>query len=409
MQLPYLTHDLPGIGGTLRARPEDFAVEEIPAYAASGDGEHVLCEIRKVGASTFDAIDQLSRMLSINPRDIGFAGMKDTNAVTRQFVSVPRVTVEQAMAVQTDRLAVLSAARHVNKLRLGHLAGNRFVIRIRDVEPSDVDRARAIVDRLTRDGMPNFFGEQRFGRRGDNDLLGAALLRGDTDGVLSLLLGRPQKGNDPSNVFEARRFFDGGDLEAAMRKWPRSSGLERRVLARFMKTKSPAKALGLVDFKLRRLWISALQSRLFNEVVTRRLDALGRLLTGDLAQIHAKGACFIVEDAAAEQPRADAFEISATGPLLGYRMSLPTGDGLAVEQAVYDQFGLTRQSFGQPDLDRAKGDRRPIRVRPADVELSSGSDEHGPHVTLAFTLPPGAFATVLLGEVMKPMPVDDVE
>lgn len=401
MHLPYLTQELPGVGGVLRTRPEDFFVQEIPAYEPTGEGEHVLCEIQKLGISTFDAIDQIGRALNVNPREIGFAGMKDADAITRQHLTVPRVSPEALMAIQTPRLSVLSAAPHGNKLRLGHLKGNRFAIRLREVEPTNVVRLRPILNRLERDGMPNYFGEQRFGRRGDNDLLGSAILRADHDALIKLLLGTPSKTLDPSNVFEARRFFDQGDFESAMKKWPRSSGMERRVLARYMKTGSAFKAQMLIEPKLRRLWMSALQSRAFNDVVSARIDSISKVMPGDLAYLHDRGACFSVEDEAKEQARADAFEISATGPMIGYRMTLPAGEPLAIEQSVFDRYQLTREDFKRPTHDKAKGDRRPIRVKPTDTNLSAGMDEHGAHITVAFTLPAGSFATVLMRELMK--------
>jgi tRNA pseudouridine13 synthase len=401
MNLPYLTRDVPGVGGVIRQRPQDFFVQEIPAYEPSGDGEHSLCEIEKVGLSTFEAVDRIARTLDLNPREIGYAGMKDAQAVTRQFLTVPRVDDAKLLAIQTAQLKVLSSAKHINKLRLGHLKGNRFAIKIREVEATDVVKIRPALERLEREGMPNYFGEQRFGRRGDNDQLGAALLRDDPMTVLRLVLGTPLKDGDPSGVFEARRFFDNNDLQAAMKKWPRSSGMERRILARYINTSSAGKALQLLEPRLRRLWLSALQSRVFNEVVSERIDSIGKLLPGDLAYLHDRGACFSVDDVAKEQPRADAFEVSATGPILGYRMSLPSGEALALEQTVYDRFKLTREDFKRPNRDQAKGDRRPIRVKPADVQIAGGVDDHGDHITIAFTLPAGSFATVLLREVMK--------
>jgi tRNA pseudouridine13 synthase len=407
MNLPYLTHDLPGIGGTLRNRHEDFVVEEIPAYPPSGEGEHVYCEIEKRGLSTFDAVDRIARVLKVNPREIGFAGMKDAQAVTRQALTVPRVKPEDLLAIQSPALSVKSATPHLNKMRLGHLRGNRFSICVREVESAHFGRVQPILDRLLQHGVPNFFGEQRFGRRGDNDRLGASLLRADADATLRLLLGSPLKNVDPSNVFEARRFFESGDFEAAMKKWPRSSGMERRVLARFINTGSAGKALSLLEPRLRRLWLSALQSRVFNDVVAERLASLGKLLPGDLAYLHDRGACFVVEDAVKEQPRADAFEISPTGPMLGFRMSLPSGPALELEQAIYDQYALTREDFKRDHRDQAKGDRRPIRVKPTDLAFEPGDDTHGPFVRLKFTLPAGSFATVLLREVMKADRLDD--
>jgi tRNA pseudouridine13 synthase len=115
---------------------------------------------------------------------------------------------------------------------------------------------------------------------------------------------------------------------------------------------------------------------------------------------HENGACFSVDSVETEQPRCDAFEISPTGPMVGYRMTLPQRDALAIEDEVYGQFGLSRESF-RSDRERARGDRRSLRVQPNDVQLSAGVDEHGPHITAAFTLPAGSYATMLLRELMK--------
>jgi tRNA pseudouridine13 synthase len=127
---------------------------------------------------------------------------------------------------------------------------------------------------------------------------------------------------------------------------------------------------------------------------------MDRVLVGDLAMKHENGACFTVEEAEKEQPRADAFEISPTGPMVGYRMSLPQGEPLRIEEEVFASAGLTKESFRE-GKERAKGDRRPLRVQPKEIEIAGGVDEHGPHITVAFTLPAGAYATVLLRELMK--------
>ncbi|MGH7177111.1 MAG: tRNA pseudouridine(13) synthase TruD [Tepidisphaeraceae bacterium] len=398
--LPYLTSDLPGIGGVIRQRPHDFFVQEIPLYEPGGAGEHLFCGIEKVGLTTFDAVHRIADALHISSRDVGYAGMKDANAVTRQVISIPRVDEHIVRNLNISGLTILWAARHGNKLRLGHLAGNRFAIRIRHVEPTGVVKVRPILDVLHRRGMPNYFGEQRFGRRGNNDAVGAALVRGDHMGMLRLLLGSPDPQIDDAQSLGARAAFDRHDNETAMRLFPRHCGMERRILARLMKTHRPTAAVRAIDQKLRRLWISALQSRLFNNLLARRIDRIDRLIDGDLAMKHENGACFHVENAAVEQARCDAFEISPTGPLVGYRMTLPRGLALAIEEQVFSDAGLSPQSLRQ-SRERAKGERRALRVRPADAELSGGVDEHGPHVTVAFTLPRGAYATVLLRELMK--------
>jgi tRNA pseudouridine13 synthase len=401
MNLPYLTNDFPGIGGTIKNRAEDFFVQEIPLYEPAGTGEHVYAEIQKVNLTTFEAVNRIAHALRVSPRDIGFAGLKDAKAVTRQVVSIVGTTEQAVMDLRVPDVTINWAIRHENKLRLGHLAGNRFAIKVRDVNPTDVVKLRPVLDEVRRRGMPNFFGEQRFGRRNDNDKLGAALIRGDNKAVLHLLLGSPDPAVDDEESLEARRAFDANDFAKAMRVFPRRSGMERRILARFVKERRPGAAVRMIDEKLRRLWVSALQSKMFNEVVSRRSDALDRLMDGDLAYKHENGACFLVESAATEQQRADAFEISATGPLVGYRMSMPTGEPQRIEQEVLAASGLTAESFRVAGKHKVKGARRPLRVRPEEVQLEGGVDDHGAFITVAFTLPAGSFATVLLRELMK--------
>ena len=411
MRLPTFTSDFPGVGGTIKQRPEDFFVQEIPLYEPSGDGEHVYCEVEKVGITTFEAVNRVAAALGVSSRDVGYAGLKDAKAVTRQVLSVWGTTEQAVMGLRLPGLTVRWAARHGNKLRLGHLAANRFAVRLRDVEPTDVVKLKAPLEVIRRRGMPNYFGEQRFGRRGDNDKLGAALVRDDNVGVLRLLLGSPDPAVDDPDALAAREAFDRRDNEASMRAWPRRSGMERRVLARLMKTGRPGAAVRAIDEKLRRLWVSALQSRLFNDVVSRRVTSgtLDTLTDGDLAWKHDSGAVFRVEpgQAAAEQPRCDAFEVSPTGPLVGYRVTLPDGEPLRVEQEVFAAAGLEPAHFRGRAVGKVKGARRPLRVRPEDVELSAGVDDHGGYIAVAFTLPPGSFATVLLNELMKSEAVAD--
>jgi tRNA pseudouridine13 synthase len=404
--LPYLTRDFPGIGGTIKTRPEDFFVQEIPIYEPSGQGEHVFAEIQKINLTTFDAINRIAGALKISNRDIGYAGLKDARAVTRQIFSIPAATPEAVMGLHLPDISILWAARHTNKLRLGHLKANRFAIKIRDVNPTDVLKLRPVLDVLQKRGMPNYFGEQRFGRRGDNDKLGAAYVRGDHKALLSALLGEPS-GFDDGQVAQARAAFDRSDFEESMRLWPRHFGMERRVLHRLIKTHRPSSAVWSIDEKLRRLWVSALQSRIFNQSVATRIDSLDHLMDGDFAYKHENGACFLVESAATEQPRADDFEISPTGPLIGFRVSLPEGEPLRTEQEAFAAYHLSPSDFKRAGSLRVKGDRRPVRVKPTDIELASGVDEYGPHITVAFTLPAGSFATVLLRELMKSDPSED--
>jgi len=404
MNLPFLTRDVPGIGGVIKQRAEDFFVQEIPLYETSGVGEHVYAEIQKIHITTFEAIDRIAAALRVSSRDIGYAGMKDANAITRQVLSIPGVSEQAVMDLHLPDITVQWAARHGNKLRLGHLKGNRFAVKIRQVNPTDVVKLTPLIKTLQERGLPNYFGEQRFGRRANNHLVGAALLAGDDQKVLKYLLGDPQKGVDDPQQRGAREAYDRNDLSTSMRLWPRRSGMERRILARRIKTGSDTAAVKTIDEKLRRLFVSALQSELFNQVVAKRIDSLDKVFAGDLAEKSDNGAVFMVEDPAVEQPRCTAFEISPTGPMVGYRMTMPTGHPLEIEQAVMEEHGIKPADFRVEGRHKVKGARRALRVRPTDIELASGVDENGTHITVAFTLPAGSFATVLLQEIMKVEP-----
>src|SRR5262245_5302680 len=173
------TRDLPGTGGLHKATPEDFIVDELPAYAPSGEGTHTFLRIEKRGLTTADAVARLARALDVQPKDAGTAGQKDRQALTRQWISLPGVDPERALALTVEGVRVLEAARHGHKLRTGHLAGNRFTLTLRGVVPDGLARARAIVEWLATHGMANYFGQQRFGARGDNAARGKQLLSPD--------------------------------------------------------------------------------------------------------------------------------------------------------------------------------------------------------------------------------------
>src|SRR5581483_8557237 len=171
------TASLPGTGGLLKSVPDDFVVEGLPAYPPSGDGTHTFLWIEKRALTTDEAMQRVAAALGADAREGGAAGMKDRQAVTRQWISLPNVDPDRARGLTLDGVRVLEAARHPHKLRTGHLRGNRFVVTLRGTTDG-VERARAILDALAQRGLANYFGAQRFGARGDNARLGRAILDG---------------------------------------------------------------------------------------------------------------------------------------------------------------------------------------------------------------------------------------
>jgi tRNA pseudouridine13 synthase len=396
-ETPYLTADFPGTGGIIKQSPEDFVVEEIPLYLPCGEGEHLYVTFEKRGITTLEAVRRLSRDLGIPEREIGYAGMKDSVGVTRQTVSMPRVEPERALAAEIPGMRVLSAVRHRNKLRLGHLAGNRFTILVRGVVPEALSRAEEVLRVLSTRGVPNFFGEQRYGGIGNSHLIGAALLRRDWRGAVEALIGDPERVRD-ERWREAIISFREGRIEEAAKLMPGGCRTERELLERLSKRPDDfERALKGVHPRLKRLYLSACQSSLFDRVLAERLDTFDSVDVGDIAFLHANGACFLVEDAAAEGPRAAAGEISPTGPLFGCRMKEPAGEELLLEERVLAESGLTRAEFDLPGDLRLEGERRPLRVLLGASTVTS-SDEG---LLVGFSLPKGSYATVVLREIMK--------
>jgi tRNA pseudouridine13 synthase len=393
----YLTADLPGTGGVIKETPEDFLVEEIPLYPPCGKGEHTYTHIEKRGLTTLEAIRRFSRSLGIPDREIGYAGMKDARGITRQTLSIPRVEPDRLLALSLAGIRVLSVSRHRNKLKPGHLAGNRFSIRVRGVEADAAQRAAAVLEVLTTRGVPNYFGLQRYGGLGNSHRIGRALLRGDFKGAVDEIMGDPEAIRDErwrSAVESYRR----GDLAASLDIFPGHCRTEREILQRLLKRpEAYQRALDSVSPRLRKLYLSAYQSSLFDRVLERRIDGIDTLETGDLAFRHDNGACFLVEDRTAEADRVRDFRISPSGPMFGCKMKLPEGLPREIEEAVLLEEGVEPASFGLPGGLGMEGERRPLRIPLR--ELSAEMDDDG--LLLHFSLPRGAYATSVLREIVK--------
>ena len=158
--------------------PRDFVVDEIPLYEASGEGEHLMVHIRKKNLSTWELVDVLCNTLGIKGKEIGTAGLKDKNALTTQYITVPARFEEALSQLDHAQIKVLSMKRHDNKLRTGHLKGNRFFIRLKKVLPVAAKKLDEALKHIKKEGMPNYFGYQRFGNDGDNYIIGKEIVEG---------------------------------------------------------------------------------------------------------------------------------------------------------------------------------------------------------------------------------------
>lgn len=405
----YLTAEIPPIGGSIKLRPEDFLVEEQPLYQPSGKGEHIYLFVEKRNLSTAALVDILAGHFHVSRHSVGFAGLKDKLAITRQVFSIhaPGKRPENFPMLVHEGVTILWTDLHDNKLRRGHLAGNRFSIRIRNVDPTHVRHAARALAILEKSGVPNRFGEQRFGLAKNNHLVGRSLLAGDFDAAARWLLGPLP--HAPAINQDARAAFASGDFGAAAGLFPKPCRAERVVAASLASGKSTRQAFRSLDDLTLGFFISAAQSAAFNSILDRRLrdNTLAALHAGDIAMKRDNRACFAVDEATAADPetarRLAALEISPTGPMWGPSMMRATGDTDARELAALAELELTPEALAaSPLASKLEGERRPLRVPLTDPDIEGGLDEHGPYIRAAFELPRGAYATVALRELMKP-------
>jgi tRNA pseudouridine13 synthase len=339
---------LPLPRGRIKERAEDFIVEELPAYAPSGAGEHVFVRFTKTDRTTLDALRAITHALQCDARAAGFAGMKDRRARTTQTISIhtPRGTTphdlaSRAAALRLDGLEIHDAIPHGHKLKPGHLAGNRFVVTVRSIPADRAAAATARLAEVAREGVPNAFGAQRFGMHGDNAVRARAWLRGEERG-------------------------------------PRDSRMQRL------------------------LW-SSLQSEVFNAVLAARVadGTWATPLEGDLLKRRQSGGLFVCSDVQTDRERAITGEVSPTGPIVGVRMRSPDGAPAELEARIAAEIlgsgiDLARtRSLGE-------GTRRALRVwvedlRCEDIEPASGDPGKGTvGMRVYFVLPKGAYATTVL-------------
>lgn len=407
----YLTGDVPGTGGRLKERPGDFLVEEIPAYDPVGRGEHIYLMVQKTGMATLQMVNLIARHFGVPTHAVGYAGLKDKVAITRQLISVhtPGKTAADFPSIQHPKVTVLWADQHENKLRRGHLRGNRFSIRVRGVEPGKVVLAKRVLDRLERCGVPNRLGEQRFGFALNNHRVGRAVILGDFESAVRELLAPP--GDTRPGVLEQQELFRKGRYADAVKLMPDSAETERAAMQALARGATAEQAIAAIGPTQRTFLLSSIQSAIFNALLDRRLidGSFDRLLTGDLAFKHDNGAIFLCDEQAMNDAstaeRLGRLEISPSGPMWGALMPRPVGRPAEMEAAALAEFSLKHEDFGAFEArtgEVLKGDRRPLRVPVAYPDVEGGVDEFGPYIRCAFELPPGSFATVVMREVIKP-------
>lgn len=335
--LTYL-HGQPQGRGILKANPEDFLVVEDLGFEPDGEGEHILLRIRKSGCNTRFVADALAKFLKIHPREVSFAGQKDKHAVSVQWLCA-RLPGKEMPALSVFQLAgcqVLEYARHKRKLRPGALQGNQFTLILREISHRDELEIR--LQAVQNQGVPNYFGAQRFGIGGSN-------------------------------------------LQGAL-YWAQSNAPQR-------------------DRNKRSFWLSAARSALFNQIVSERLKKIefNQVVDGDALQLAGRGSWFVAgEDERAElQARVDNRQLMITAALPGSGEWGPQRVALEQEQAwlADDDAGLLQSLLLREKVEAA---RRAMLLYPQQLSWNWWDDVS---VELRFWLPAGSFATSVVRELIN--------
>ncbi len=326
--------------------PEHFIVEEIPLYEASGEGEHLYVFVEKRDLATPQMIRQIARAAGVGQRDVGSAGMKDKQAVTRQWLSLPGKSRPPEEWDLDEGIRVVRVSRHKNKLRTGHLLGNRFVITLVDVPEDGLSRARAIAARIADRRLPNYFGTQRFG------------VRGSSYAQAFEWLAETPKPDSAST-----------DGKKKHRRGPKR--FENKFLP------------------------SVVQSEIFNRYVTARLARPEPLLAGEVVRLDGTGSLFVVEDLAAEVPRFERGDLHRTGPMWGPKGVQAQAAARELELTVLSEVDLDDSALAKL-AKHAPGTRRDLFLEPRNLRVDAPAPGQ---LTVSFELDAGSYATQLVREL----------
>ncbi len=334
--------------------PRDFVVEEIPLYEFAGEGEHLILFVRKKSLTTPEMIGHIARYLGIKNKEIGYAGLKDKHAMTKQYISLHRKYEEAMDSFCHDGIKILSKTYHTNKIRIGHLKGNRFYIKLKKVNPTSATKIDEALKNIDKNGIPNFFGYQRFGNDGNNHILGEKVAKGEArernPRVKKLLINAYQ--SHLFNLWLSRR-------------------LEINSLVSSFEVAELETLLNFPNDEIKKL---KTQTHPF------------KLLSGDVMEHYPHGRLFDFEGSAEDLQRFNAREITVTGLLVGKKVRHATQNAFVIEKEFDDII----------DVD---GARRYAWIYPTEIEGRFNSVEA--QYELNFTLPKGSYATVLIEEIAK--------
>lgn len=331
--LPY-AHGGPAAAGLIRQQMDDFIVEENLGFELTGSGEHIFVQIQKRGENTDFIARQIAKYTGLPNMAVSYAGMKDRHAVTTQWfgVHLPGKREIDWAGLQSDSIKVLQAIRHNRKLKTGALKGNRFTITVRELN-GEHEILESRLAAIKTQGVPNYFGPQRFGRGGNNLAQAEAVFKGE---------------------------------------------------------------LKLRDRKLEGIYLSAARSEIFNRVLAQRVnDGLwNQAIDGDVFMFSHSHSIFRADIDDTTLARIATLEIHPSGPLWGIGELASSGAALVLEQKTAAEYPILCEGLQRANMEPA---RRPLRLPVPDLSVEYPD---ATSLKLSFSLPAGAYATVVLREAV---------
>ena len=406
----YYASDAEGIGGRLRSSPEDFLVEEIPLPEKGGTvGPYLICQLIKKNWELQHAVKEIAKRLGISHRRIGWAGTKDRNAITKQWISIYNMTAEQVAAIYLKDITLEPVRQSNEALALGQLLGNRFDLVIRDTQSQDLDQHVQTLTGTASEGVPNYFGLQRFGAiRPVTHRVGEWILRGDFEQAVVTYVGQEFPGEvDPVKTTRSD-FLATRDPEPALRNLPLYMSFERSMLHHlYTHPGDYPGALNELPPKLLSLFVSAFQSYLFNCALSQRFDDGGTLndpVPGDRL-IFANGRTDTVTATNINSVSLHIKRGRCTIALFmpGKTKTDATTLGEQIMESLMQKHHITAEDFERASAfvsTKFDGAWRPITLK-TDIESTIENSD----VRLKFTLPPGHYATTVCREFMKADPL----
>jgi len=427
----------PGVGGRIRQLLDDFVVEEllvdgslaevsppIEAWEPAGEGRYLTCVLVKRRWDTFLAVRQVAQRLRISQKRIRFAGIKDTKALTAQHISLQNVSPNKVLDVQIKDITLYPQRFSRERMYSQLIQGNRFHITVRGLDyPVSVieERTKNVQDEIESiGGVPNFFGHQRFGTiRPNTHQIGKHLTRGDAEKAALVFLAEPSINEHPEAREARQQLQDTMDFQEALNSFPRFLSYERFMLGHLAKYPNDfVGAFRELPRRLRKLFVQAYQSYLFNRFLSERirrgipldepqigdytikLDEDG-LPTEEYDQATATN-LQTIEDAVKEG------RMCVAAPLIGPDQPPSKGIQGEIEQAILEAENVTPENFQLSFMPEATAEGRlravlnPVRNLLQEEIAADSENKDKQMIKLGFTLNRGSYATVVLREFMKP-------